>query len=210
MGMLNKLFVGAFALLSIVGCSKATKPGNARSSSGNSTDNDLMAQNGTGSGIAKVSFYDFKLNGIDGTPVSFEKFRGKKVLLVNTASKCGLTPQYKELEELNQTMGDKVVILGFPSNDFMWQEPGSNEEIAAFCEKNYGVTFQMFEKISVKGKNQHPLYRFLSDKSLNGWNDEVPTWNFSKYLVDENGNLVKFFKHSVTPMSAEIVRAIEE
>ena len=210
MKLLNKMFFGALALFAVMGCSRATKQGTTNSTSGKVSDSDANASQGNvASPTQSVSFYDFTMNGIDGTPISFEKFRGKKVLLVNTASKCGLTPQYKELEELNRTMGDKVVILGFPSNDFLWQEPGSNEDIAAFCEKNYGVTFQMFEKISVKGKDQHPLYRFLSNKSLNGWNDEVPTWNFSKYLVDENGKLIKFFKHSVTPLSEEIVSAIQ-
>ncbi|MDF9800721.1 glutathione peroxidase [Catalinimonas alkaloidigena] len=158
---------------------------------------------------APASFYDFSLNSIEGKAVNFSQFKGKKVLLVNVASKCGYTPQYKGLQELNEKYGDKVVILGFPANNFGGQEPGSNEEIATFCEANYGVTFPMFEKISVKGIDKHPLYRWLSDSSLNGWNDQEPSWNFCKYLVDEEGRLIKFFPSSVEPMSEELTKAID-
>lgn len=169
--------------------------------------------NNTGASVdpkkASEMFYSFKMKAIDGAEIDFNSYRGKKVLLVNTASKCGYTPQYKQLEELHQKMGDKLVILGFPANNFLRQEPGTNQEIAEFCQKNYGVTFQMFEKISVKGDDQHPLYKFLSDKSLNGWNDQEPTWNFCKYLVDENGNLVKFFKSGAEPMGEEILSAVQ-
>ncbi|MBP6664211.1 MAG: glutathione peroxidase [Chitinophagales bacterium] len=154
------------------------------------------------------SFYDFKMLAIDGTEIDLSQYKGKKVLVVNTASKCGFTPQYKDLEALSQKMGDKLVILGFPANNFMGQEPGSNTEIASFCQKNYGVTFQMFEKIDVVGKNQHPLYKFLSDKTLNGWNDQAPSWNFCKYLIDENGRLIKFYKSGVNPLDDEILNAI--
>jgi glutathione peroxidase len=156
----------------------------------------------------KKSFYSFKLNSIEGEPVDFSKFKGKKVLIVNTASKCGFTPQYAELEELHEKYGDKLVILGFPANDFKGQEPGSNEEIAEFCKKNYGVKFQMFEKISVVGEDQHPLYQWLSKKEMNGWNNEAPKWNFSKYLINEKGELVKFFDSKVKPMSKEMMDAI--
>lgn len=156
-----------------------------------------------------ASFYEFSLNSIDGKPVSFSQFKGKKVLLVNVASQCGFTPQYEGLQELHEKYGDKVVVLGFPANNFGGQEPGSNEEIATFCESNYGISFPMFEKISVKGLDKHPLYRWLSDSKLNGWNDQEPSWNFCKYLVDENGELVKFFPSSTKPMSAELIKAIE-
>lgn len=156
----------------------------------------------------KPSFYDFKMKDIDGNEVDFSIFKGKKVLLVNVASKCGYTPQYAELEELNRKHGDKVVILGFPANNFGNQEPGSNAEIAEFCRTNYGVTFRMFEKISVKGDDMHPLYRWLSTKELNGWNSDAPKWNFAKYLVNEKGELVKFFGSGVKPMSHEILSAI--
>jgi glutathione peroxidase len=110
---------------------------------------------------------------------------------------------------LNNKYGDKVTILGFPANNFMGQEPGSNEEIKGFCQKNYGVTFQMFEKVSVKGKDVHPLYQWLSDKALNGWNDQAPSWNFCKYLINEKGELVKFFPSKVAPMSDEITSLLK-
>ena len=156
------------------------------------------------------SFYDFSATTIDGKTINMSQYKGKKVLIVNTASKCGYTPQYKGLEELHQKMGDKLIILGFPSNQFMAQEPGDNKDIAAFCQRNYGVSFQMFEKIDVKkGKDQHPLYEFLSHKALNGWNDNDPTWNFYKYLIDENGKLTNTFASGVEPMSQEILNAIQ-
>lgn len=151
-----------------------------------------------------VSFYSFKMNDINGTPVDFSTFKGKKVLIVNVASQCGYTPQYAELEELHEKYGDKITIIGFPANNFGGQEPGSNKEIATFCTKNYGVKFQMFEKISVKGSDAAELYKWLSTKEKNGWNDQAPTWNFCKYLINENGELVKFFKSGVSPMSKEI------
>ena len=154
------------------------------------------------------SIYDFTMNAIDGAPISLSDYRGKKLLIVNTASKCGYTPQYADLQKLHQEYGDKVTILGFPANNFMGQEPGSNEEIASFCSQNYGVTFQMFEKISVKGSDMHPLYQWLSSKELNGWNDKSPSWNFCKYLVNENGELVKFYAQGVNPMSDEIITEI--
>jgi glutathione peroxidase len=157
----------------------------------------------------KKSFYDFKLKAIDGKEIDFGAYKGKKVLLVNVASKCGYTPQYEELEKLYKEYGDKVVILGFPANNFGGQEPGSNEEIQSFCQLNYGVTFQMFEKVSVKGDDQCELYQWLSKKELNGWNDEAPTWNFCKYLVNEKGELVKFYSSAVKPLSDEILKELK-
>jgi glutathione peroxidase len=156
----------------------------------------------------KKSFYSFKMTSLEGETIDFSKYKGKKVLLVNVASKCGLTPQYTELQELHDKYGDKLVILGFPANNFKGQEPGTNEEIAEFCQKNYGVKFQMFEKISVIGEDQHPLYQWLSKKEQNGWNDVAPSWNFTKYLVDEKGELVKVFEPKVKPTSEEVVAAI--
>lgn len=167
-----------------------------------------VADNMSAAENPKKSFYDFQINSIEGEAVDFKKYKGKKVLLVNVASKCGFTPQYGELEELHEKYGNKVVILGFPANNFGSQEPGSNEEIAEFCQKNYGVKFQMFEKISVTGQDQHPLYQWLSKKELNGWNDQAPKWNFSKYLINEKGELVKFFDSKVKPMSQEMLDAI--
>jgi glutathione peroxidase len=156
-----------------------------------------------------ASFHEFKVNSIDGQPVNFDQFKGKKVLLVNVASRCGYTPQYEGLQELYEKYSNKIVVLGFPANNFGGQEPGSNDDIASFCEATYGVTFPMFEKVSVKGLDKHPLYRWLSDSKLNGWNDQEPSWNFCKYLVDENGKLLKFFPSSVKPMSDELIKAIE-
>lgn len=157
---------------------------------------------------AIASFYDLKATSIDGEEISFEKYRGKKVLIVNTASSCGYTYQYEGLQKLNDIYGKDIEVLGFPANDFLFQERGSDADIADFCEKNYGVTFQMFSKITTKGRNQSPVYTWLTNKDLNGWNEKKPTWNFCKYLIDENGNLVEFFDKSVKPMSKEITELL--
>ena len=153
---------------------------------------------------ALANFYDLKASSIDGEEISFNDFKGKKVLIVNVASKCGYTYQYAEMQKLQDLYGEKVVVLGFPSNDFLFQEPGSNEKIAEFCESVYGVTFQMFKKIATKGKNQSPVYEWLSKPELNGWNNQSPSWNFCKYLINEEGNLVGFFDARVKPLSDEI------
>ncbi len=158
----------------------------------------------------QTSFYDFKLKAIDGKEIDFSTYKGKKVMLINVASKCGYTPQYADLQKLHEQMGDKVVLLGFPANNFGGQEPGSNGEIASFCQKNYGVTFQLFEKISVKGSDMHPLYQWLSDKSKNGWNDKAPNWNFCKYLVNEEGELTNFWASGVNPFDNEVLAAINK
>jgi glutathione peroxidase len=155
--------------------------------------------------MTSSSFYDFKLPSIDGKTIDFSSFKGKKVLIVNTASECGFTPQYAGLQELHEKHGDKVVVIGFPCNDFGGQEPGSSGEIQSFCSKNYGVTFQMMEKVHVKGANKSPLYAWLSSKEGNGWNDESPNWNFCKYLIDEQGKLINFFTSGVKPMSDELI-----
>ncbi len=144
------------------------------------------------------SIFDFKMNSLEGKTIDLSQYKGKSLLIVNTASECGYTPQYADLQKLHETLGDKVTILGFPANNFGGQEPGSNAEIASFCKKNYGVTFQMFEKISVKGKDQHPLYAYLKEKT-----GQEPSWNFCKYLVKPDGT-IKFFKSSVNPMDKEI------
>ncbi|MFC0261067.1 glutathione peroxidase [Fontibacter flavus] len=159
--------------------------------------------------LMEKSLYDFKMNDINGKMVDFSQFKGKKLLLVNVASKCGYTPQYADLQKLHEMHGEDVVIIGFPANNFGGQEPGSNEEIKQFCSENYGVTFKMMDKISVKGADKHPLYRWLSDKDMNGWNDKEPTWNFCKYLINENGELVKFFPSSVKPTDDEIINLIK-
>ncbi len=154
------------------------------------------------------SFYDFKMKDLNGKEVDFSEFKGKKLLLVNVASKCGYTKQYAQLQELYAEHGDDILILGFPANNFGGQEPGSNEEIKDFCSTEFGVTFPMFEKISVAGFDKHPLYRWLSDASQNGWNNEEPSWNFCKYFINEKGELVKFFPSKVTPMDEEILQLI--
>lgn len=152
------------------------------------------------------TIYDFKVTDIDGNEFNLASLKGKKVMIVNTASKCGFTPQYEELEKLYKTYKDSnFVIIGFPSNDFMSQEPGSNEEIKEFCSKNYGVSFPMMSKIEVKGKDKHPLYQFLTEKSKNGYSDNSVKWNFQKYLINEEGKLVKVIAPSTKPLSEEIV-----
>ena len=155
-----------------------------------------------------ASVYDFTVKSIDGKDVKLSQYKGKKLLIVNTASECGYTPQYKELEELYKKHGDKVTVLGFPANNFGGQKPGTEAQIASFCEKNYGVTFPLFSKLSVKGVDTAPLFKFLADKSRNGAVDNVPTWNFCKYLIDEKGHVLKFYKSDVTPMSAALLADI--
>jgi glutathione peroxidase len=156
-----------------------------------------------------AAFYNFKMVTLEGDTVDFASFRGKKVLIVNTASKCGYTPQYDELQKFHEKYGDKVIVLGFPCNQFGGQEPGTHEDIKEFCKKNYGVTFRMFEKINVKGSEKHPLFDWLSNKDKNGWNTKEPGWNFCKYLINEKGELVNFYASGVSPMSEEIIKAIK-
>lgn len=154
------------------------------------------------------TIYNIKLVTIDGKETTLAQYKGKKILIVNTASECGYTPQYADLQKLHEQYGAKLVVLGFPSNDFGAQEPGKEEEIGAFCQKNYGVTFQLFSKVITTGENQHPLYKWLSSKELNGWNDTSPNWNFCKYLISEEGKLLKFFPSKVKPLDEEIINAL--
>ena len=152
------------------------------------------------------SFYLLKASTINHEDFDFSTLKGKKVLIVNTASKCGFTPQYKELQELYEKYGkDGFVILGFPSNDFAHQEPGNEEQIKAFCQRNYGVTFPMMSKISVKGSDKHEVYKWLTDKDRNGKMDSKVKWNFQKYLVDEKGQLVEVYPSNVKPLDDRIV-----
>jgi glutathione peroxidase len=155
--------------------------------------------------LSQKSIYDFTVETIDGQQLNLADLQGKKVMIVNTASKCGHTPQYKDLELLNKAYKQKLVIIGFPANNFMNQEPLNNKEIKEFCDSKYGVTFPMMSKISVKGDDMHPLYKWLTSKSANGVLDSEVAWNFQKYLIDENGNLVGFFKPAVKPLSDEVV-----
>lgn len=148
------------------------------------------------------SVYDFKINALNGKLIDLAQYKGKTLLIVNTASECGYTPQYADLQKLHEQYGSKVVILGFPANNFGAQEPGTNKEIGEFCQKNYGVTFQMFEKVSVKGDDQHELYKFLKEKT-----GQEPTWNFCKYLVKPDGTIT-FFPSKVNPLDKQIVNAL--
>lgn len=158
-----------------------------------------------------TSFYSLKITLNNGEELDFASLKGKKVLLVNTASKCGFTPQYEGLEKLYEKYKDQLVIIAFPANDFANQESGSNEEIAQFCKANYGVTFPIAMKAGViKNEAQQEVFKWLTDKKLNGWNDQAPEWNFSKYLVNENGELVSYFKSSVKPFDSQIISLIEK
>jgi glutathione peroxidase len=155
------------------------------------------------------SVFNIPLQQIDGTPFNWQSAQGKKILLVNTASDCGFTPQYEALEALNKKYADKLVVIGFPCNEFKNQEKGSNENIAQFCRLNFGVSFPMMTKGSVKKTNaQQPLYQWLSNATKNGWNDQAPAWNFCKYLIDENGVLTHYFDSRIDPLGPEIEAAI--
>jgi len=156
----------------------------------------------------KGSFYDLEAISLDGQKVNMSEYKGKKIIILNTASKCGYTPQYADWQKYYEANQKNVVVLGFPCNQFMDQEPGSKEEIASFCQKNYGVTFPMFEKVDVKGNNQHIVYNWLSDPSKNGWCSDVPSWNFCKYVVDEKGQLTHFFGSNIKPDSPEFAKAM--
>lgn len=159
---------------------------------------------------AASTIHEFTLNSIDGQPTPLAQFKGKAVLIVNVASRCGFTPQYAGLEALYQQYKDKgLVVLGFPANNFLWQEPGTNEEIKAFCSTKYRVTFPMFAKVSVKGGNQAPLYQFLTDKKANPSTGGAVGWNFTKFLADRNGKVIARFGSKVAPESPELVKAIE-
>jgi len=156
------------------------------------------------------SIYDFTLEDIYGEEFSLSEYKGKKILLVNTASKCGLTYQYEQLQELYEQYKDQnFEIIGFPSNDFAMQERGSNDEIASFCQKNYGVTFKMMSKIKVKGNNMHPLYIYLTQEKYNGYKDSKVSWNFQKYLIGEEGKLEKIVSPKTNPKDAKIIDWIE-
>lgn len=166
---------------------------------------------GTTSVFTQTEFHEFVVKDIYGEDYALKQLKGKKVLVVNTASKCGLTPQYEELEKLYQKYKDKnFVIIGFPANNFLNQEPGTNDEIITFCQTNYGVSFPMMSKISVKGKDIHLLYQWLTSKEKNGVMDSSVSWNFQKYMIDEDGNLVGYVKPKSSPFSDTIIDWIEE
>ncbi|MGC6479831.1 MAG: glutathione peroxidase [Flavobacteriaceae bacterium] len=156
------------------------------------------------------TIYQFKVTDIEGATFDFASLQGKKVMIVNTASKCGYTPQYAELQKVYDQYKDKnFVIIGFPANNFLWQEPGSDQEIAAFCQKNYGVSFPMMSKISVKGSDQHPIYSYLTSKSENGTLDSKVRWNFQKYLIGTDGKIDQVVEPGTSPDAPEIISWIE-
>ncbi len=152
-----------------------------------------------------TSIHTFSVKALDGSTINFADFKGKKILIVNTASKCGYTPQYKDLEALYEKYKDKLVVVGFPANNFMSQEPGTSTEIQEFCTKNYGVTFPMAEKISVKGDDMAPIYQWLTSKAKNGVLDASIKWNFNKFLLNEKGEVIAKFDSGTKPMDEEIV-----
>ena len=154
------------------------------------------------------SFYELRAKTIDGEIITMSQFKGKKILIVNVASECGYAPQYESLQKLYSTNQDSLHILAFPSNDFLNQEPGAASEIKNFCKVNFGIKFDIFEKVSVTGKNTHPIYKWLSDKKFNGWNEQRPTWNFNKYLIDENGKLIGYWASAIDPLSDSILNKI--
>jgi glutathione peroxidase len=160
-------------------------------------------------GTNKMSFYDLTINSIDGKEMHMSDFKGKYVLCVNVASKCGYTPQYEDLEKLYEQYQGKLVIVGFPCNQFLGQEPGTSEEIVSFCQKNYGVTFPLTEKIDVKGKNQHGVYQWLTQKSLNGVADGNVKWNFHKFLISPEGDWLAEFPSGVKPLDTELTSLIK-
>ena len=157
------------------------------------------------------SIHQFKVADIYGDIFDFSKLKGKKVMIVNTASKCGLTFQYEALQKLYSQYKDlNFIVIGFPSNDFLWQEPGSNDEIIDFCEENYGVTFPMMSKVTVKGSKKHPIYQFLTQKSENNFKDSRVTWNFQKYLINKDGRIEKIISPRTRPDSEEVVSWITD
>jgi glutathione peroxidase len=188
---MHKLIGGCAGLLVLLGCT-------------------IVAQADDKGSKSVPPVLNFKMDSLDGQPVDLSKYNGKVILMVNVASKCGFTPQYKGLEALHEKYAkDGLVILGFPANNFLNQEPGTNEQISEFCHKNYGVQFDMFSKISVKGPDQHPLYKYLTSKETNPQHGGPVKWNFEKFLIGKNGEIVGHFNSRVKPESPEVVQAIE-
>ncbi len=190
--------IGLFALLFVVmSCSSRTKK--------SSSDAETQALNQS----VPENFYDLEFKSLDGENImKMNSFKGKKILIVNVASKCGYTYQYEGFQKLHEEYGSQVQIIGFPCNQFLFQEPGNSDEIREFCDKNYGVTFPLSEKIDVKGEDQHPVYTWLTSERFNKKADYSITWNFNKFLISENGELMAYFGTKTEPMSEEIVSAI--
>ncbi|ETN96348.1 glutathione peroxidase [Zhouia amylolytica] len=190
-----KRLVLIIAMIAIVSCKSSDKQ----------KENVAEATDTKEQTMQKQDIYQFKVEDLYGEPFDFASLKGKKIMVVNTASECGLTPQYENLQELYDTYkNNNFVIVGFPANNFGGQEPGSNEEIASFCKENYGVTFPMMTKISVKGEDMHPIYQFLTQKSKNGLKDSEVQWNFQKYLIDEEGHLVEVIEPKTLPIDEKI------
>jgi glutathione peroxidase len=176
----------------------------------NQAQNKKTDKDKTEIAMTKQNIYQYKVEDLSGNTFDFATLKGKKVMIVNTASKCGLTPQYKDLEAIYKEYQDKdFVIVGFPANNFASQEPGTNEEIASFCQLNYGVTFPMMDKVSVKGDDMCPIYQFLTQKSKNGLQDSNVEWNFQKYLINENGELEKVISPKTLPTDPEVINWIK-
>jgi glutathione peroxidase len=165
---------------------------------------------GSVSNPPKTSFYAIKIKSLDGTEMDLSSLKGKKILIANTASECGFTPQYEELQKLQDQYKDQLVVIGAPCNQFGGQEPGDASTIKAFCQKNFGVTFPLTEKLDVKGQNQHELFQWLTQKSVNGVLDSEVKWNFCKYLINENGELLGFFPSTTSPLSSDITRFLKK
>jgi len=158
--------------------------------------------------IVSSNFYSINFKNILGEEKSFKEFSGKKILIVNVASYCGYTRQYKDLQKLQDSYGDKLQVIAFPCNDFGSQEPGNNSQIAQFCESNYSIKFPVMSKINIRKTPIHPVYKWLTNSDLNGWNNSKPKWNFYKYLIDEDGNLIKSFGSNTSPLSSEIIQSL--
>ena len=154
------------------------------------------------------TIFNFKMKNIYGDVITLDKYKGKKILIVNVASNCGYTSQYNDLQKLQDRFKNKLQVIAFPCNDFGFQEPGTSEQIAEFCEVNYNIKFPIMEKINIRRSPTHPLYEWLSNSELNGWNDSKPKWNFYKYLIDENGKLINLFNSAISPLSNHIIEAI--
>lgn len=171
--------------------------------------NTLFQNNNSPETQPKSSIYNLEINSLQGTKIVLSDFKGKYMLIVNVASKCGFTPQYKDLEQLNQTYQERLVVIGVPCNQFGNQEPGSASDIQEFCERNYGVSFLITEKVDVKGSNQHPLYKWLTNKFINGKKDSSVKWNFHKFLINPEGNLVDSYGSMTNPTSSKITKHLK-
>ncbi|MGB0979718.1 MAG: glutathione peroxidase [Croceimicrobium sp.] len=190
---MKKFLAPFFSLMLLAACNNSNEA---------ETKSERLALNES----VSAAFHDFVVKDLNGEEYAFSQLKGKRVLVVNTASKCGYTPQYEGLQKLYKQYGnEQFVVIGFPCNQFMNQEPGSNEEIASFCQKNYGVDFPMMDKIDVKGSEQHPLYTWLTSKEQNGVDDARVSWNFNKFLIDEKGNWIAHYGSRTEPMDEEIV-----